>query len=165
MSGDIAMDQDIIRIVQATSAKDLDQVRELFREYATSLGFDLCFQNFDKELAELPGDYAPPSGRLLLLISESKIAGCVALRNMGEGMCEIKRLYVRPEFRGKGIGKMLARAIIQEARRIGYRYMRLDTVPFMKEAISLYHSLGFKDIEPYRYNPMEGAIFMELKLE
>ena len=159
------MNQDIIRIVQATSEKDLNQVRELFREYATSLGFDLCFQNFDKELAELPGDYAPPSGCLLLIISQSKGAGCVALRKMGEGVCEMKRLFVRPAFRGKGIGKMLALAIIEEAHRIGYKYMRLDTVPAMKEAISLYHSLGFKDIEPYRYNPIEGAIFMEMKLE
>jgi putative acetyltransferase len=159
------MDQDIIRIVQAMSSKDLDQVRELFQEYAKSLGFELHFQNFDKEIAELPGDYAPPSGRLLLLIYESRIAGCVALRNMGKGVCEMKRLYVRSEFRGKGIGKTLARTIIKEAHRIVYRSMRLDTVPAMQEAISLYRSLGFKDIEPYRYNPTEGAIFMELKLE
>jgi putative acetyltransferase len=158
------MNQDIIRIVQATSEEELNQIRELFQEYAISLGFELCFQNFDKELAELPGDYAPPSGCLLLIIFESRIAGCVALRNMGEGACEMKRLYVRPEFRGKGIGKTLAMAIIKEARHIGYKCMRLDTVPAMEEAISLYRSLGFKDIEPYRYNPIEGAIFMELKL-
>jgi len=158
------MNQDIIRIVQAESQKDLNQVRELFREYTTSLGFNLCFQNFDIELAELPGDYVPPSGRLLLIIYATKMAGCVALRNMGEGVCEMKRLYVRPAFRGKGIGKTLALAIIKEARHIGYKCMRLDTVPAMKEAISLYRSLGFKDIEPYRYNPIEGAIFMELKL-
>lgn len=159
------MDQDVIQIVQAVSSKDLDQVRELFQEYATSLGFELCFQNFDKELTELPGDYAPPSGCLFLLLYESKIAGCVALRNMGEGVCEMKRLYVRPEFRGKRIGKTLVLAIIKEARHIGYNRMRLDTVPAMQEAISLYRSLGFEEIEPYRYNPIEGAIFMELKLE
>ena len=159
------MNQEIIRIVPAESPEDLNQVRELFHEYAESLGFDLHFQDFDKEMAELPGDYAPPSGRLVLLLCESKVAGCVALRKMGEGVCEMKRLYVRPEFRGKGFGNMLARAIIQKARRIGYKYMRLDTAPFMKEAIALYRSLGFRDSEPYRYNPVEGAIFMELKLE
>jgi putative acetyltransferase len=160
-----SMNQDIVQIVPVDSPKDLVQVRELFHEYAESLGFDLHFQDFDKEMAELPGDYAPPSGRLLLLIYESKIAGCVALRKMGEGVCEMKRLYLRPEFRGKGFGNRLARTIIQEARRMGYKFMRLDTVPAMRDAILLYRSLGFKDIEPYRYNPIEGAIFMELKLE
>jgi putative acetyltransferase len=159
------MKQDVIRIVRAESKKDMNQVRELFREYAESLGFDLHFQYFKKEMAELPGDYTPPSGRLLLFIHDSKIAGCVALRSLGEGVCEMKRLYVRPEFRGKGIGKMLTLEIIKEARGIGYEFMRLDTVPAMQEAISLYRSLGFRDIEPYRYNPIEGAMFMELKLE
>jgi GNAT superfamily N-acetyltransferase len=159
------MHQDVMRIIPADSQNDLNEARELFQEYAKSLGFDLSFQDFHKEMAKLPGDYAPPLGCLLLFMYESKIAGCVALRNMGKGVCEMKRLYVRPEFRGKGFGNMLARAVIQEARRIGYKLMRLDTVPFMKEAISLYHTLGFKDIEPYRYNPIEGAMFMELKLE
>ena len=154
----------MVKLLQADSEENLRHIRKLFKEYAHSLGFDLHFQEFNKELAELPGEYAPPEGCLLLAMYETKVAGCVALRKMYEGVCEMKRLYVRPEFRGKGIGKSLAKAIIDEARKIGYEQMRLDTVPFMKEAIALYRALGFKEIEPYRYNPIEGAKFMELNL-
>lgn len=117
-----------------------------------------------KELLELPGEYAPPDGSLLLALYNNQTAGCVALRNIANGTCEIKRLYVRPEFRNEGIGKILALAIIEEGRKIGYTCMRLDTVSSMKEAITLYESLGFTRIESYRHNPIDGAIFMELKL-
>jgi len=115
-------------------------------------------------MAEFPGEYAPPDGRFLLAQEGEKTTGCVALRKISQGVCEMKRLYVRPEFRKNGIGGNLARVIIKEAREIGYKHMRLDTVPFMKEAIALYLSLDFKEIESYRYNPIEGAKFMELDL-
>lgn len=154
----------MLKFIQAESNEELLQVKKLFTEYAASLDFNLCFQDFDKEIAELPGEYALPDGRLLLALDGTKIAGCVALRKITKDTCEMKRLYVKPEFRGKRIGKALAEYIIEEARKIGYSRMQLDTVPSMKEAISLYQSLGFKGIEPYRYNPVEGAIFMELIL-
>ena len=152
-------------IISVESKEDLKQVQVLFKEYAKSLGFDLDFQDFKKELADLPGDYAPPDGCILLARDAEQIAGCVALRKMDENICEMKRLYLKPEFRGKGIGKKLSVAIIEKAREMGYKYMRLDTVPSMKEAIALYQSLGFKEIESYRYNPIEGAKFMELKIQ
>jgi putative acetyltransferase len=152
------------KIIRAESKEYLPQVRDIFEEYANSLGFDLHFQEFNQEVADLPGEYAPPDGRLILAMEDDKIAGCVALRKLGVGICEMKRLYVKPEFRGKKIGRELAQAVIDEARKIGYQRMRLDTVPFMKEAIALYRSLGFKEIKPYRYNPIEGTKFLELKL-
>lgn len=155
----------MFKVIQAHSEGHLSQVRELFTEYAASLGFDLCFQDFDRELAELPGEYAPPDGRLLLALCDGQVVGCVALRKITDGICEMKRLYVRPEFRGKGIGRELAVAIIDEARRIGYGSMRLDTVPTMKEAIGLYRSMGFKEIEPYYHNPIACTLFMELALK
>src|SRR5713226_1042409 len=124
---------------QAESPAQIAQARELFLEYAQSLGFSLCFQSFDKELAGLPGDYAPPDGRLLLAEYEGQLAGCVALHTLEPGICEMKRLYLRPQFRGKGLGRVLAETIINEARNIGYQRMRLDTVePFLKYAFGVY---------------------------
>lgn len=154
-----------MRIVQAGSPEQIEQARTLFEEYATSLEISLCFQNFDKEMAGLPGDYAPPSGRLLLAFVDDQIAGCVALRDLGNGTCEMKRLYLRPNFRGKGRGRELAQAIIDEARLVGYQRMCLDTLPDrMDRALALYRLLGFKEINPYYDNPVPGATFMELLL-
>lgn len=154
----------MVKSIQVESATHVAQARELFQEYEASLGICLCFQNFEKELANLPRDYAPPQGRLLLALDGAQIAGCVALRQIDGETCEMKRLYVRPAFRGQGVGRELATTIIEQARSIGYVRMRLDTFSSMKEAIALYQSLGFRPIEPYRHNPIEGAIFMELGL-
>ena len=141
------------------------QARELFLEYAQSLGMNLCFQNFEQELADLPGSYAPPDGRLLLAEHAVQLAGCVALHKWEDGICEMKRLYLRPAFRGKGLGRLLAEAIIAEARTIGYQRMRLDTIePIMKDAVQMYRRLGFREIEAYRANPIVGAMYMELPL-
>lgn len=149
----------------AESPVQIAIIRELFLEYAQSLGFSLCFQGFDQELAGLPGDYAPPQGRLLLAFA-SQPAACVALHAIDAEACEMKRLYVRPQFRGHGLGKALAERIIAEARQIGYTRLRLDTVePKMKTAVAMYRQLGFREIAPYRPNPIEGALYMELKLD
>ncbi|HEV8702534.1 MAG TPA: GNAT family N-acetyltransferase [Candidatus Polarisedimenticolia bacterium] len=150
---------------QAESPDDLATARTLFQEYGASLGFNLCFQGFDQELAGLPGDYAPPSGRLLLLIEDGQVAGCVALRKLDSGVCEMKRLYVRPEFRGRSLGRFLAEAIIREARDVGYARLLLDTVPSMAAAIALYRDLGFRETAPYRENPIPGALYFELHLQ
>jgi GNAT superfamily N-acetyltransferase len=126
---------------------------------------NLCFQHFEQELAGLPGDYAPPDGRLLLAEYEGQLAGCVALHKWEAGICEMKRLYVRPSFRGKGLGRVLAETIIAAARNIGYQRMRLDTIgPLMKDAVEMYRKLGFREITPYRPNPIKGAMYMELLL-
>lgn len=154
-----------VSFAQAESPAQIALARELFLEYAQSLGFSLCFQNFDKELAGLPGDYAPPHGRLLLAEYEGQIAGCVALHKLDDGICEMKRLYLRPQFRGKRLGRVLADRIISEARTIGYERMRLDTVePVMKDAVAMYRRLGFQEIAPYCLNPMAGTLYMELIL-
>jgi len=155
-----------VKLKQAKSDEEVQQARGLFEEYAAWLGFSLCFQNFDKELAGLPGDYAPPDGRLLLAMENDQVAGCVALRKIGDGIGEMKRLYVRPEFRGKGLGRTLTETIIEAARDLGYQRLRLDTLPGrMDQAIAMYRSLGFQDIERYYNNPYEAAAFMELTLD
>lgn len=151
-------------IVAAETAEQIAEIRQLFEEYAASIGFDLAFQGFAEELAGLPGAYAPPRGRLLLALAEDRAAGCVALRDLGEEICEMKRLYVRREFRGQEVGRALAEAVIAEARGIGYSRMRLDTVPSMERARALYRSLGFVEIQPYRHNPIAGTAFLELRL-
>lgn len=158
-------DRPVIDFVQVRSDDDIARAREIFREYEAWIETDLCFQSFEQELAELPGKYAPPEGRLLLAYDQDDLAGCVALRKIGEGVCEMKRLFVRPAFHGKGIGRRLIDQVVKEARDIGYQRMRLDTLPpRMNKAIALYRRLGFKEIEPYYDNPVPGALFMELPL-
>jgi GNAT superfamily N-acetyltransferase len=154
----------MIEIVQAHSQQDIAEVRVLFREYAASLGDDFYYGDFERELAGLPGKYAPPEGVLLIAKEEKEAVGCAALRKIGDGIGEMKRLYLRPAFRGKGAGRNLALAIIAEARKIGYGRLRLDTLPKLREAIGLYRSLGFQEIEPYAYNPIEGVRYFELAL-
>lgn len=153
-----------VTITAASTPDDIEAVRSLFKQYAASLGFSLCFQDFDRELVGLPGAYAPPQGRVLLARVDGVIAGSVALRPLGRGACEMKRLYVRPEFHGQGLGRQLAAAIVEEGTRAGYLGMRLDTVPTMTAALGLYASLGFRDIPPYRENPIPGARYMEVRL-
>lgn len=154
-----------LTLEQVESPAQIEQARELFLEYAQSLGFSLCFQSFDQELAGLPGDYAPPDGRLLLARYRDQLAGCAALRKLDPGVCEMKRLYLRPQFRGRGLGRVMAETLIAEARVIGCGKMRLDTVePVMPNAVAMYRRLGFKEIEPYRPNPIPGALYFELEL-
>ncbi len=155
-----------LKIVRASAPDQLQTVRALFQEYAESMGIDLSFQRFEQELADLPGQYAPPSGCILLALVNDEPAGCVALRpQSSDGACEMKRLYVRPEHRRSGLGRTLAERIIQEARKLGYDRMRLDTIPsIMDRAVSLYRALGFETIGPYCDNPIPGAMFMECRL-
>lgn len=154
-----------MNLIQATTADQIEQARILFREYEAWIETDLCFQNFEKELAELPGKYSPPDGRLLLAYEDGRLAGCVALRKIGDHVCEMKRLFLRPEFHGQGLGRQLIDTILREARESGYERMRLDTLPpRMNKAIALYRALGFREIAPYYDNPVQGAIFMELDL-
>jgi len=151
--------------VEDCTENGLDDVRALLKEYADSLGSHLCFQDFERELANLPGEYAPPSGRLLVAVEDAQLAGCVALRRIDDQVCEMKRLYVRPSHRGAGLGRKLAETVVAAARDMGYGRMRLDTLPSMIEAIKLYDALGFAEIPAYRTNPVEGVKFMELELE
>ena len=154
-----------LAVIQAETSTQIAQARELFLEYAQSLGFSLCFQNFDKELASLPGDYAPPDGRLLLAEHDNRLAGCAALHRFDATSGEMKRLYIRPNFRGLGLGRTLAERILAEAASIGFQRIRLDTVVGkMNDAIALYRRLGFREIPPYRENPIAGALYMELEL-
>lgn len=151
-------------ILEAHQPAQLPAIRELFTEYANSIEIDLCFQGFARELAELPGKYAPPEGRLLLAQDGSVAGGCVALRKINDGICEMKRLYVRPAFRGRGLGRQLAEQIVSLAGEIGYARMRLDTLSSMKPALEIYSALGFQRIAPYYDNPSGLAVFLELKL-
>jgi len=151
-------------IVPVTSGQQIATVRVLFKEYEASLGIELTFQGFAQEVAALPGAYAPPPGRLLLATGAAEPAGCVALRSLEGGICEMKRLYVRPTARGARLGRRLAETVIREARAIGYARMRLDTLPSMKEAFALYQTLGFREISPYYETPIVGTRFMELDL-
>ncbi len=152
------------RIIDGHDSQFIPEVRLLFLEYADSLKVPLDFQNFDEELNSLPGAYTPPTGCLLLAISDQEFAGCVALRQLEKNICEMKRLFVRPQWRGTKLGRILAETIIQRARDGGYQFMRLDTLPSMDRAQKLYSSLGFYEIEPYRFNPIAGTSFMEVKL-
>ena len=152
-------------IIEATTAEDYTAGKNLIEEYAEALGVDLCFQNFSKEIAELPKIYGPPHGCLLLARIDGETVGCVAVRSQRDTVCEMKRLYVRPTFRGTGLGLLLATSLIETAREIGYQKMRLDTLPGkMDRAIAMYQRLGFKNIDPYYFNPVENAAFMELEL-
>jgi putative acetyltransferase len=174
------MADDFIDLIAAHTPEHMDSVRALFREYADEIQVDLCFQGFARELLELPGQYAPPLGRLLLARCGDQLAGCVGLRPFDESnpleagadrlktgpttVCEMKRLYVRPAFRGRGIGRALALAVIDAARESGYERMRLDTLAHMTAALDLYRALGFGDAPPYRHNPLPGATYLERNL-
>ncbi len=155
----------LLTLSQAQTPAQITQAHELFLEYGQSLGFSLCFQSFDQEVAGLPGDYAPPDGRLFLAEHDGQLAGCAALHRFDATSGEMKRLYIRPNFRGLGLGRTLAERILAEAASIGFQRIRLDTISGkMDDAIALYRRLGFREIEPYRQNPIAGALYMELEL-
>lgn len=151
-------------LAQATSPADLSAARELFEEYAAWLGVDLCFQGFAEELAALPGNYAPPRGRLLLARRGDAVAGCVALRPLDDGPGEVKRLFVRPAFRGTGLGNRLAAEIVAAARQIGYPRLMLDTLDWMRAARAVYAAQGFREVSAYYDNPLPGVVYMQLDL-
>ena len=152
-------------IREAATPSDLELARRLFEEYSDWIGIDLGFQDFERELTGLPGDYAPPRGALMLAESDGETAGCVALRAIDESLCEMKRLFVRDRFRACGVGRRLAEGVIARGREIGYHAIRLDTLPTMTRAMELYRALGFREIAPYRFNPVEGTRYFELNLQ
>ena len=153
-----------MEIIPARTEEHMDRIGSIFREYEQFLGVDLSFQKFEEELAGLPGKYAPPHGQLLMAVDGRDVAGCVALRNLGDGVCEMKRLFVRPQYRARGIGRRLVQAIVHEAVGLDYGLMRLDTLDRLKEAIELYASFGFRETQPYCNNPLPGVVFLELTL-
>ena len=153
-----------MEIKQAATQTDIQAVRELFREYEAFLNVDLCFQGFEEELAGLPGKYAPPGGDLLIARDGDLVVGCVGVRPLGLGICEMKRLYVQPRARKTGLGRQLAQAIIKSARKLGYVTMQLDTLEKLTAALGLYHALGFTQTSPYYTNPLEGVVYLELAL-
>jgi GNAT superfamily N-acetyltransferase len=154
----------MIEITQATTPSQIQTIRDLFREYEAFLQVDLCFQRFEEELASLPGRYAPPQGALLLASAAGQAAGCVAMRPLEGGVCEMKRLYVSPPHLGRGLGKKLALRVIEQARTAGYASMRLDTLEKLRPALCLYTGLGFQTCRPYYKNPLSGVIYMEMAL-
>jgi ribosomal protein S18 acetylase RimI-like enzyme len=154
----------VIEIVDACRSGEIAQIRALLLEYQASLDVDLGFQGFAHEVAELPGSYSPPSGRLLLARVDGRVCGCVALQPISSEVCEMKRLYVRPACRGSGLGRLMAGRLLDEARAIGYRKICLDTLPSMTRAAAMYEALGFEEIPPYRHNPVPGTRFMALSL-
>jgi putative acetyltransferase len=154
----------MIRLAQATTPAELEAARALFREYQAAIGVDLCFQGFEAELAALPGGYAPPAGRLLLATDDGALAGCGALRSIGPGVAELKRMWTRPAHRGRGVARAVANALLAAARAEGYRVVRLDTLTWMTAARALYASLGFREVPAYYPNPLEGVVYMELEL-
>jgi len=158
------MTQNVIDVIIASMPAQLEECRILFQEYADWLGIDLSYQGWAQELAALPGNYAPPLGKLLLAMANEQTAGCVAMRPMNETVCEMKRLFVRPAFRGMGIGQQLAQGILDDARQQGYTSMRLDTLPHLQAAIRLYEQLGFVRCSAYYDSPIENTIFMEMIL-
>ena len=151
-----------MELIQAKTDEQIEAARALFKEYAAGLAIDMCFQSFDHELQTLPGKYATPDGRLLLAYADDELAGCIALRKLDDRTCEMKRLFLRPGFRGRGYGRRMINDLVEQARMIGYVRMRLDTLPGkMDAAISLYRELGFEEIPAYYYNPLEGAVYLE----
>ena len=162
------MDTPEIQLLTPTTPQELDAAREIIREYAESMGFDLCFQNFEGEMATLPGDYAAPAGALLLAWVDGALAGCGAFRPLADvdyaNACEMKRLYVRKAFRRFGLGRQLAQALIDGATQAGYSAMLLDTLDDMEAARELYTSLGFEEVPPYYFNPIAGAHYLKVEL-
>ncbi len=156
--------RDMVRVVDAASPSDVGLARGLFREYQRAIGVDLCFQGFEEELRALPGAYSRPKGRLLLGLDGEEPAGCGALRPIAPGIAELKRMWVRPPFRGRHLGRTIAEALLAAARAEGYRTARLDTLDSMREARALYRSLGFREIPAYYANPLPGAVYMEIAL-
>jgi len=154
-----------MQLIQATTEEQIDAIRTLFREYEAELAIDMCFQNFEQELQALPGKYSPPDGRLLLAYADGELVGCIALRKLGNHTCEMKRLFLRPSFRGQGYGRTMIEKLIEQAREIGYERMWLDSLPGkMDTAIALYRELGFKDIPAYYDNPLESVVYLERTL-
>jgi putative acetyltransferase len=153
-----------VKIKAAQSPDEIEEVRHLFWEYEIFLGEDLSFQGFEDELAALPGKYAPPTGALFIAVNGEGTAGCVALRKLEDAVCEMKRLFVRPQFRGRGLGRQLAVRIVDQAIRLGYSMMLLDTLDRLEKAMKLYESLGFVRTEPYYHNPLPGVVYWKLDL-